>query len=134
MNKTVIITNNPLVEQILSRDFNVRMLDTDLRGVLVYVRDQVYAGHALLTHPLAGSVKPNETPYKSVMISEKPVGFDAEQGEIISNAIAVCDKFKPIGWELNQRILNDFQLVDYTLICSAVDFDARSGLSNKSNS
>ena len=88
----------------------------------------VYAGHTLYTHPLAGSVKPNETPYKSLIVSMVPHGFDAQYGELMANALAVFDKFKPIVRELPDRVLRDFQLIDYTLLAGAIGFDAEAGL------
>ena len=84
--------------------------------------------HLILTN----SVKPNETPYKSVVVSVEPHGFNAQMGEIMANAIAVHDKFTPIGWELNERILSDFQLIDYTLLAGSLHFDAAAGISNLS--
>ena len=78
-----------------------------------------------------GSVKPNETPYKSVVVSVEPHGFDMMESEIISNAIGEYDKFKPIGWQLAERHHKDFQLIDYTLLAGAINFDAEAGLSNK---
>ena len=128
----LIITNNPLVVACMEG----KILGTiefhegvSYRDILVMVRDKVYAGHTLYTHPLAGSVKPNETPYKSVVVSIEPHGFDALESELISNALGVCDKFKPIGWQLAERHHKDFQLIDYTLLCGALDFDAIAGLS-----
>ena len=102
------------------------------REVLVYVRDLVYAGHKLYTHPLAGSVKPNETPYKSIVISHLPKGrMDADEAQIIASAVEVFDKFTPIVRELPERVLKDFRLIDYTLLCGALGLDALAGLSNK---
>ena len=130
----LILTNNPLVpacmegKGLYTIDFRPEL---SFRDVLVLARDKVYAGHTLYTHPLAGSVKPNETPYKSVIVSMVPHQFDPQHAEIIANAIAVFDKFKPIGWELNERILRDFQLIDYTLLAGAIGFDAAAGLSKK---
>ena len=130
----LILTNNPLVpvcmegRGLYTIDFHPEL---SFREVLVLARDKVYAGHTLYTHPLAGSVKPNETPYKSVIVSVVPHQFDPQHAEIIANAIAVFDKFKPIGWELNERILRDFQLIDYTLLAGAIGFDASAGLSKK---
>ena len=46
-----------------------------------------------------------------------------------ANAIITFDKFKPIDWVLPERILQDFQLIDYTLLAGALDFDAAAGLS-----
>ena len=96
-------------------------------------RDRVYAGHALYTHPLAGSVKPNETPYKSVVISRKPGAFDAEQGLLIENALAVCDKFPKRERILDEKVLEDLQLIDYTLLSGGIGFDAAAGLSGTGN-
>ena len=88
-------------------------------------------GHPLYTHHLSGSVKPNETPYKSVIVSLAPHDFDQQGAEIISNAIGVCDKFVPCTRQYTQQVLEDFQLIDYTLLCGAIGFDAVAGLSNK---
>ena len=130
----LILTNNPLVVSCMEGKglYTIRYYpEKSFREVLVTARDLVYAGHTLYTHPLAGSVKPNETPYKSVVVSVVPHGFDAQYSELMSNAIAVFDKFTPIGWTLNERILRDFQLIDYTLLAGAIDFDAQAGLSDK---
>ena len=131
----LILTNNPLVPRCMEGkgEFTIRFLpELSFRQVLVLARDMVYEGHTLYTHPLAGSVKPNETPYKSVVVSVEPHGFNAQMGEIMANAIAVHDKFTPIGWELNERILSDFQLIDYTLLAGSLLFDAAAGISNLS--
>lgn len=130
----LILTNNPLVVSCMEGKglYTIRYYpEKSFREVLVAAWDLVYAGHTLYTHPLAGSVKPNETPYKSVVVSVVPHGFDAQYAELMSNAIAVFDKFTPIGWTLNERILRDFQLIDYTLLAGAIDFDAQAGLSDK---
>ena len=81
------------------------------------------------SHPLAGSVKPNETPYKSLIVSMAVHGFDPQHGEMIANAIAVFDKFKPLQRSLSPSVLEDFQLIDYTLLAGAIGFDAQAGLS-----
>lgn len=130
----LILTNNPLVPACMEGKgkYTIRFLpEKSYREILVLARDMVYAGHTLYTHPLSGSVKPNETPYKSVIVSVEPHGFDSQYGEIMANAIAVFDKFTPIGWKLEERILKDFQLIDYTLLAGAIGFDALAGLSNK---
>ena len=132
----LILTNNPLVPACMEGKgkYTIRFCpEKSYREILVMARDMVYAGHTLYTHPLSGSVKPNETPYKSVIVSVEPHGFDSDQGEIIANAILAFDKFPPIGWQLNQRILADFQLIDYTLLAGAIHFDAAAGISNQAS-
>ena len=128
----LILTNNPLVQDRMDGRglYTIRFEpERGFREILVEARDLVYAGHILYTHPLAGSVKPNETPYKSLIVSREPHGFDAQHGEMIASAIAVFDKFKPLGRTFPPSVLEDFQLIDYTLLAGAIGFDAQAGLS-----
>lgn len=128
----LILTNNPLVRQCMEGrgHYTIRFEpERSFREILVEARDLVYAGHTLYTHPLAGSVKPNETPYKSLIVSREAHGFDAQHGEMIASAIAVFDKFKPLGRTFPPSVLEDFQLIDYTLLAGAIGFDAQAGLS-----
>ena len=127
-----IITNNPLVKRCVPQKYCVEFHEgIGYRDVLVLVRDLVYAGHRLYTHPLAGSVKPNDTPYKSIVVSRLPKKMEHDEAMLISGSIETFDKFKPIGWQLAERHLRDFQLIDYTLLCGALQIDALAGLSNR---
>ncbi len=128
----LILTNNPLVPACMEGRglYTLRFQpERSFREILVEARDLVYAGHVLYTHPLAGSVKPNETPYKSLIVSREAHGFDAQHGEMIASAIAVFDKFKPLERTFPPSVLEDFQLIDYTLLAGAIGFDAQAGLS-----
>jgi len=119
----LILTNNPLVRSRLEGQgpYTIRFQpEKGFRDILVQARDLVYAGHILYTHPLSGSVKPNETPYKSLIVSVSPHGFDAEHSELIANAIAVFDKFRPLNRTYEESVLRDFQLIDYTLLAGAI--------------
>ena len=139
--KYIIITNNPLVRDKYS-DKEVEYYDISYQDVLQLVKNKIALGHKILTHPLSGSVKPKETPYKSIMMSKntvganapnvganaKPVGanvygarpIDLESLEIIEDAIATCEKFKERRDKWTPQVLEDFQLVDFTLIDSAI--------------
>ena len=68
--KYIVVTNNPLVWEKLHTTREMIYKETTFEGLLVELRDRIHQGHMLLTHPLSGSVKPNETPYKSVLISK----------------------------------------------------------------
>ena len=97
--------------------------DTDYLGVLKLVRDRVHFGHELLTHPLSGSVKPGETPYKTVVLSAEKRTLDEKALSIIEDSIQTCQKFtanrKKRNW--STEILADFQLIDYSLVFSDKD-------------
>lgn len=116
----VIITNNPLVKEKLGQEYEVDFEEISYEEVLKKVRDFVYNKHELLTHPLSGSVKPNETPYKSIMVSKNQTEFNIEQMKIIENAIHSCPKFEFKSDKYAPHVYADFQYVDYSLISSAL--------------
>lgn len=118
--RLIIITNNPMVRDEYSEKYQVDYEDISFEEILKKVRDKVYLGYQLLTHPLSGSVKPNETPYKSIMISSKPDKLDFNAMEIIENAIHACGKFEFRSDKYAPQVYIDFQYVDHTLISSAL--------------
>ena len=113
----ILVTNNPLVEAQLKDILNVEFLETDLTGVLTHIRDLIHKGHRLLTHPLMGSVKPNESPYKSVLISSTTGRTDTQSVSIIEECIQNVQKFSPKN--IPDQYLNDLQMVDLSLIQTA---------------
>lgn len=118
--KFVIVTNNPRVRDELGKEFEVDFADITYREVLCKVRDMVYSGHKLLTHPLSGSVKPNETPYKSILVGKKVGKMDLQDASIMENSIITADKFSVKFPEMPNSVREDFQLIDTTLIKSAL--------------
>jgi len=115
-----IITNNPKVYDKLKDHHQIHYQEGDYMRVLKSARDYVYAGHALLTHPLAGSVKPNETPYKSIMIANDKQKLDFQSVEIIDSSIRTCEKFSSNIRTYQQEVFQDFQHIDYSLIENAI--------------
>lgn len=125
-----IITNNPLVRDVLGQYYTIEYYEgISYRDVLVKVRDLVYQGYELLTHPMAGSVKPNETMFKSIVVGTDQKPIEIEHCNLMMNALITCDKFKPTGAQYADYHIEDFKLIDYTLLCGALDFDAIAGLS-----
>ena len=127
----LIVTNNPLVKELVPADYAIDFEPITYGEVLTKVRDLVYGGHRLYTHPLSGSVKPNETPYKSIVVSRNPKKMELDEAEIISNSIVTYNKFPQKYRDLPEGVLKDFQLIDYTLLCGALGLDAEAGLSNR---
>lgn len=121
---SIIITNNKLVYE-KYKDLYEIIYDENYTylNVLEYVRDKVHEGHLLTTHPLSGSIKPNETPYKTVMVSKNKGTLDYDSLSIIENSIATAKKFisnKPTpNWP--ERILDDFRVIDLSLIENVID-------------
>ncbi len=116
----IIVTNNPLVLKKHGDTHNVIYKEVSYEDVLREVRDRIHEGHSMLTHPLSGSVKPNETPYKSIMISEERRGIDERSVVLIENAIHACGKFEFKSDRYRPEVYEDFQLIDCTLIESGM--------------
>ena len=116
----IIVTNNPLVLEKHGDTHNVIYKEVSYEGILRVVRDMIHEGHSLLTHPLSGSVKPNETPYKSIMISAERRRIDEGSVELIENAIQACGKFEFKSDRYRPEVYEDFKLIDCTLIESGM--------------
>lgn len=114
-----ILTNNPRVDKLRGEGLEVLFAEASYMEVLRKARDLVHQGHCLLTHPLSGSVKPGETPYKSIMLSKERTALDPESLELIENAVAAAEKFPDKSRFWSAQVLEDFALVDLTLISSA---------------
>ena len=113
----IIITNNPMVRE-KCQGLNLEFYDTDCLGVFKVVRDRIHLGHSLLTHPLSGSVKPWQTPYKTVIITAEKGALDENALHIIEESIQTCVKLRTsaVKTEWSKKTLADFQLIDYNLI------------------
>jgi len=120
----IVITNNESVSNEYGNRYKVDFYsDKDLLEILKITRDYIHKGHELLTHPLTGSVKPNETPFKSIAVSTEIGKLNIESVEIIESAIEVTQKFlndaKVRNW--NEKVLDDFRLIDFNLIKSGIE-------------
>ena len=68
-----IVTNNSLCRDKYQELIPVDFLEgKGYMDVLLAVRDYIQKGWRLETHPMTGSLKPNQTPYKSIMVSDLP--------------------------------------------------------------
>lgn len=87
----MIITNNPLVAERWPRETELVAGAPD--AVYRAARNMVHGGHRLLTHPLAGSVKPNESPYRSVIVTRDPrPTVDFASLRLMEAALSALDK------------------------------------------
>ncbi len=121
----IILTNNPDAAQTF-QDRNVLWVDGSYRDVLTKARDLIHQGHRLLTHPLMGSLKPNETPYRTVAVSSETGPLDLDSLQLIENAVETFDKFARVtrpdrGVNTPERMLADFRMIDLSLIESALE-------------
>lgn len=118
--KYTVWTNNPKVAEQQRESHDVHFADLPLLDFLKVVRDEIHAGKRLLSHPLSGSVKPGETPYKSVLLSTEAGALDTESLAMIESAVEACGKFEDPSALYTDKVLQDFQTVDSFLIKSAI--------------
>ena len=111
----LIVTNNPMAAKEFAGQGEVRLYPEDTyREILVRARDLVYIGHRLCNHPLYGSLRPHETPYRTVVLSDRPQTPDEEE---------CIDTFTPPDRaKMPQRILEDYQLIDCSLVRNTFAF------------
>ena len=115
----ILVTNNPLAQALYLDEFRVEYMEASLLSVLIRVREHVHGGRRLLTHPLSGSVKPNETPYKSVLVTEARFDADERSVYIIGEAVMAAQRFPPR--RIPDRCLQDLRGVDLSLIAPALE-------------
>lgn len=121
---TVIITNNPYVyEKYKDKREVLYKKYLDYIGILELVRNRIHEGYELLTHPLSGSVKPNETPYKSIIMSNKKGSLDDRGLSIVEESILTARKFMTNKATPNwtENVLDDFRVIDLSLMENAID-------------
>lgn len=105
-----------------NENFNVIYVDGGYLDVLYAVRDRIHIGSILISHPLMGSIKPNETPFRSVVIEEKNGPVDYQSLAIIESSIESCKKLlkdrSTPDW--TEKVLEDFRFLDIRLLESAL--------------
>lgn len=119
------LTNNPL----LRLDCGVERVEfhpVSIPELFALVQAELEQGYRLLSHPLTGSIRPDITPYKSILLSHRPLGPDPEGKEVLMRAIRYTDALFQMnrlppsaGWDAKTR--EDFQYVDRSLIQTALE-------------
>ncbi|WP_123052754.1 GrdX family protein [Clostridium sp. JN-1] len=115
----IIVTNNPLSRDRFQTKHKVYFINGNVMDVLKMVRDYVHCGHKLLTHPLVGSVKPNQIPYRTILLSsDKKENVDFQSLGYIEKSIYTTQKFIK-NYDIpmwDSSVLNDFSVIDYDII------------------
>ena len=117
-----LITNNPKFIEENLKDIEIEYLDVSYIDILRKVRDYVHENWEIVTHPLYGSVKPNETIYRTIVINENN-SLDIMSVNLISDAIVTFKKFRN-NREVPQwtdRVKDDFSVIDHDLIINAIN-------------
>ena len=117
-----LITNNPKFIEENLKDIEIEYLDVSYIDILRKVRDYVHENWEIVTHPLYGSVKPNEPIYRTIVIKENN-SLDITSVNLISDAILTFKKFRN-NREVPQwtdRVKDDFSVIDHDLIINTIN-------------
>ena len=116
-----IITNNEMVRDKYASQVTVEFHPVKYTEIMRMARDYIHAVHIVLTHPLAGSIKPNETPYKTIFLTKSKKTMDSESLRIIEECIIACKKFgKERFPNMPENMRQDFRTIDCSLCDNAM--------------
>jgi len=122
MKKYVIVTNN---NKLINKydDINIQIIKEDtIEKIFEKTRDLIHKGFILISHPLAGSVKPYQNPYRSIIL-KKGDELDYQSLKNYENSYYKYQQFKSDkvnNSKLPEKIKDDYQTIDLTLIDSAL--------------
>ena len=111
-----IVTNNPLVKLELE---NLYFVEGSYEDVLIKVRDLIYEGIELISHPLGASMRMLYSPYSSIIVGGKNKTIDLYHIETIENSILNYRKnlkFRKVDWANR----DDYALIDSELLKSTL--------------
>lgn len=116
----LILTNNPLVNENTSNR-NIVFKELTYLQILEECRNMIHSGYELLSHPLYGSVKPNETPYRSIIL-KKGNNLDINSVTLIEDAILTATKFQGNKVTPNwpDRVMDDFKVIDFDIFSNTL--------------
>lgn len=118
LEKAILITNNDKV-YLKYKDKLQCIFTEKYEEVLIKVRDMVYDRHILLTHPQASSLKPNQTPYRSVVLY--PQGNEDNMKDIllIEKCLETFKQWQNISLtpeNYSDKVAEDFKVIDLSII------------------
>lgn len=116
--KCILVTNNDRAVKELAKGMKESILLPSYEEVLLKTRDLIHRGYELLTHPQASSLKPNQTPFRSVLLYENGGRMNPEELALIENALDAFYKWnrgrKLPGYE--EKIENDYKTIDISML------------------
>ena len=120
----VLVTNNPCFQRSVD-SARLRFLCGTSLDVLVAARDAVHLGSDLLTHPLYGNLRPNQQPFRSVLLRNNQEGRNTgsaaymESISTIEEAVLLYLGYGsrlPSPWRLPDAAREDYSFVDSELM------------------
>ncbi len=120
-NEILIITNNPMVKNI--SDVKIAPVGNSNKNAVYYeVLNYLAQGHPLLSHPLAGSVKPNQNPYRSIIVGKEAGEFRQQDYQTMESCLLQVEKMSTEDYLIQQNEwTDDLQMMDQELLIMALN-------------
>ncbi len=117
----LIITNNPQVPERLPH-LEVLSVEGSVLDLYTRVRDFIHKGHALITHPLSGSLKPGKIPYKSIILAGERQDLDLISLQLIESSIETYRiTFSRAAQNIKNGMLKDYAIIDLSHLEAALE-------------
>jgi hypothetical protein len=123
--KYFILTNNPLVEKNIGDRIETSCYpEKDAMEILISARDKIHLGDKAVNHPMPGRIRPDETPYKTLLMEYGGKGeVDLPSLAAIEDSISIQQKYLPniLGFSYPDEILADLRLIDWELLKASIE-------------
>lgn len=118
LGKCILVTNNDRAAEKWGDKVEQVVLVETYEEVLLKARDLIHTNHKLLTHPQASSLKPNQTPYRTILLYGESGSVDGEDVCLIEKAIETYGKWNAIKKvpEYDGKIAYDYKTIDLSMI------------------
>lgn len=118
LKKCILVTNNDRAAKKYAEVVQEVCMMDSYKEVLEKVRDLIHTHHKLLTHPQASSLKPNQTPYRSILLYSKGEQDNVSDILLIEEAIGTYEKWAEIKKtpKYNEKIAYDYKTIDLSMI------------------
>ena len=118
LGKCILVTNNDRAAEKWGDKVEQVVLVETYEEVLLKTRDLIHTNHKLLTHPQASSLKPNQTPYRTILLYGVQGSGEAEDVCLIENALETYEKWNSIKKipEYDEKTAYDYKTIDLSMI------------------
>jgi hypothetical protein len=115
--KKIIITNNPAVKEKFP---SVLFVQGSPEEVLIKVRNLVYSGYELISHPLSASLRMMFSPFRTVILGKKVGRVDFLCAEVIEESINKYRK-NMLHRDIDNVNRDDYKIIDLMLLESSMN-------------